>query len=104
MLVPRFSQELRRSVHGWAVLHRWAGQALQYNFYAREKFVLFLLSTSQRTNCLINWPLEQENATLTELFIGRIRDIDLQRQLIKARVNLEDTLQLVLESEKGAKT
>ena len=53
---------------------------------------------------LCNWPIEQVKATLEELFIGRIRNIDVQRQLVKAKVNLENTLQLALESKKGAKT
>ena len=38
------------------------------------------------------------------MFIGRIRDVEVQRQLIRAKANLDDTLQLALENEKGAKT
>ena len=41
---------------------------------------------------------------MKDLFIGRIRDIEVQRQLIRAKANLDDTLQLALENEKGAKT
>ena len=53
---------------------------------------------------LCNWPIDQERATLKDLFIGRIRDVEVQRQLIRAKANLDDTLQLALENEKGAKT
>ena len=53
---------------------------------------------------LCNWPLDQERATLKDLFIGRICNVDVQRLLIRAKANLDDTLQLALENEKGAKT
>ena len=53
---------------------------------------------------LCNWPLDQERATLKDLFISRIRDVEVQRQLIRVKANLDDTLQLALENEKGAKT
>ena len=53
---------------------------------------------------LFNWPFDQERATLKDLFIDRIRDVEVQRQLIRAEANLDDTLQLALENEKGAKT
>ena len=53
---------------------------------------------------LCNWPIDQERATLKDLFIGRIRDVEVQRQLIRAKANFDDTLQLALENEKGAKT
>ena len=53
---------------------------------------------------LCNWLIDQEKATLRALFIGRIRDVEIQRQLIRAKGNLEDTLQLALENENGAKT
>ena len=33
---------------------------------------------------LCNWPHAQERDTLKDLFIGRIRDVDVQQQLIKA--------------------
>ena len=53
---------------------------------------------------LCNWPRAQERDTLKDLFIGRIRDVEVQQQLIKAKANLEDTFQLALECEKGAST
>ena len=53
---------------------------------------------------LCNWPRAQERDTLKDLFIGRIRDVDVQQQLIKAKVHLDDTFKLALESEKGAST
>ena len=53
---------------------------------------------------LCNWPLDQERATLKDLFIGRICDVEVQRELIRAKANLDDTLQLELENEQGAKT
>ena len=53
---------------------------------------------------LCNWPLDQERVTLKDLFIGRIRDVEVQWQLIRAKANLDDTLELALENEKGAKT
>ena len=65
----------------------------------QESFFSFYARLSAQT-ALCNWPIEQENLTLKDLFIGCIRDIDVQRQLIKPKVNLEDTLQLALESKK----
>ena len=68
-----------------------------------DSFSSFYARLSAQT-ALCNWPLDQERATLKDLFIGRIRDVEVQRQLIKAKANLDDTLQLALENEKGAKT
>ena len=53
---------------------------------------------------LCNWPNDQEKETLTDLFIGRIRDVDVQQQLLKAKADLECTFKLALECEKGAST
>ena len=53
---------------------------------------------------LCNWPHAQERDTLKDLFIGRIRDVDVQQQLIKAKVDLDDTFKLALKCEKGAST
>ena len=39
-----------------------------------------------------------------DLFIVQIRVFDVQQELIKAKTNLGNTLQLALQSEKGAKT
>ena len=50
---------------------------------------------------LCNWPLDQERETLKDLFISRIRDVEVQRQLIRVKANLDDTLQLALENENG---
>ena len=52
---------------------------------------------------LRNWPLDQERAKMKDLFIGRIRNVEVQRQLIRAKSNLDDTLQLALENENGLK-
>ena len=41
---------------------------------------------------------------MKDLVIGRIRDVEVQRQLIRVKANFDDTLQLALENEKGAKT
>ena len=41
---------------------------------------------------LCNWPNDQEKQTLKDLFIGRIRDVDVQQQLIKAKADLDGTL------------
>ena len=68
-----------------------------------DSFSSFYARLSAQT-ALCNWPLDQESATLKDLFIGRIRDVEVQRQLIRAKANLDDTLQLALENEKGAKT
>ena len=68
-----------------------------------DSFSSFYARLSAQT-ALCNWPLDQERATLKDLFIGRIRDVEVQRQLIRAKTNLDDTLQLALENEKGAKT
>ena len=65
-----------------------------FSFYARL--------SAQTAPC--NWPLDQERATLKDLFIGRIRDVEVQRQLIRAMAYLDDTLQLALENEKRTKT
>ena len=53
---------------------------------------------------LCNLPQAQESETLKDLFIGRIRDIDVQQQLIKAKADLDGTFKLALECEKGANT
>ena len=50
---------------------------------------------------LCNWPNAQERETLKDLFIGRVRDVDVQQQLIKAKADLNDTFKLALECEKG---
>ena len=43
---------------------------------------------------LCNWPNDQEKETLKDLFIGRIRDVDVQQQLIKAKADLDGTFKL----------
>ena len=53
---------------------------------------------------LCNWPNDQEKETLKDLFIGRIRDVEVQQQLIKAKADLDGTFELALECEKGAST
>ena len=53
---------------------------------------------------LCNWPHDQERETLKDIFIGRVRDIDVQQQLIKAKADLDGTYKLALECEKGAST
>ena len=53
---------------------------------------------------LCNWPHDQESETLKDLFIGRIRDNDVQQQLINAKAYLDGTYKLPLECEKGAST
>ena len=40
---------------------------------------------------LCNWLQAQEREALNEFFIGGIRDLELQRQLIKARDYLDNT-------------
>ena len=49
---------------------------------------------------LCNWPNAQERETLKDLFIGRIRDVDVQERLIKAKADLDDTFKLALECER----
>ena len=68
-----------------------------------DSFSSFYARISAQT-ALCNWPIDQERETLKDLLIGRIRDVEVQRQLIRAKANLEDTLQLALENEKRAKT
>ena len=41
---------------------------------------------------------------MKDRFIGQIRDVDVQQQLIKAKVDLDDTFKLALECEKGVST
>ena len=53
---------------------------------------------------LCNWPNHQEKETLKDLFIGQIRDVDVQQQLIKAKADLDGTFKLALECEKGTST
>ena len=53
---------------------------------------------------LCNWPNAQERATLKDLFIGRIQDVDVQQQPNKAKADLDDTFKLALQCEKGAST
>ena len=63
-------------------------------------FASFYARLSAQT-ALCNWPIDQERAILKDLFIGRIRDVEVQRQLTRAKAILDDTLQLALENEKG---
>ena len=65
-----------------------------------DSFSSFYARLSAQT-AFCNWPIEQEKATLKDLFIGRIRDVEVQSQLIRAKANLDDTLQMALENEKG---
>ena len=53
---------------------------------------------------LCNWLNAQERETLKDLFIGRIRDVDVKQQLIKAKADLDDTFKLALECKKSAST
>ena len=53
---------------------------------------------------LCNWPNDQVKETLKDLFIGRIRDVEVQQKLIKAKADLDGTFKLALECEKGAST
>ena len=53
---------------------------------------------------LCNWPNDQEKETLKDLFIGRIRDVEVQQQPIKAKADLDVTFKFALECEKGAST
>ena len=53
---------------------------------------------------LCNWPNVQEKETSKNLFIGRVRDVDVQQQLIKAKTDLDNTLKLALEFDKCAST
>ena len=53
---------------------------------------------------LCNWPEAHERDTLKDLFIGRIRDVDVKQKLIKAKLDLDDTFKLTLECEKRAST
>ena len=41
---------------------------------------------------------------MKDLFIGRIRDVNVQQQLIKAKADLDGTFKLALECENGAST
>ena len=53
---------------------------------------------------LCNWPNAQQRDTLKDLFIGRIRDVDVQKHLIRAKVDLDETFKFALECEKCAGT
>ena len=53
---------------------------------------------------LCNWPKAQERETLKDLFVERIRDVDVQQQLIKAKTDLDNLFKLALECEKVAST
>ena len=51
-----------------------------------------------------NWPKAQEREVLKVPFLGRIRDIDVQHQLIRLKANLYGTFKLALKCEKRANT
>ena len=53
---------------------------------------------------LCNWQNAQEREIFKDLFIGRICDVDVQQQLIKAKTDLDKTFKLALVWEKGAIT
>ena len=49
-----------------------------------DSFSSFYARLSAKT-ALCNWPIDQEKATLKDCFFGRIRDVEVQRQLIRAK-------------------
>ena len=63
----------------------------------------FMPDLALKLRCVIGRSISKR-ATLKDLFNVRIRDVEVQRQLIRAKAYLDDTLQLALENEKGAKT
>ena len=68
-----------------------------------DTFLSFYARLSAQV-ALCNWPNAQERETLKDLFIGRIRDVDVQQQFIKAKADLDDTFKIAFECEKGAST
>ena len=68
-----------------------------------DTFSSFYARLSAQT-ALCNWPNAQERETLKDLFIGRIRDVDVQQQLIKANTDLDTTFKLALQCVKEAST
>ena len=62
-------------------------------------FSFFFLQLSAQA-ALCKWHQYQERETLEELFFGRVRDLEIQCQLIKAVENFDNTLKLAFECEK----
>ena len=67
-----------------------------------DTFSSFYASLSAQV-ALCYWLHDQERETLKDLF-RRIRDIDIQQQLIKAKADLDGTFKLALQCKKGANT
>ena len=67
-----------------------------------DTFLSFYARLSAQV-ALCNWPNDQEEETLKDLFIGQIRDVDVQQQLIKAKADLDGTFKLALECKKRSK-
>ena len=65
-----------------------------------DTYISFFARLSAQA-ALYNWPQDQERDTIKDLFIGRARDVEVQRQLIKAGENPNNLLKLALECEKG---
>ena len=68
-----------------------------------DTFSSFFAQISAQVS-LCSWSNAQEREILKDLFIGRIRDVDVQQQLTKAKTDLDNTFKLALECEKAAST
>ena len=70
---------------------------------ANESSLSFHSRLSAQAACC-NWTEQEERSVVRDLFIGRIRDSDVQSTLIRKNPDSAGTLKLALESEKGAST
>ena len=74
-----------------------------WDMEANESFLSFHWRLSaQAARC--NWTEQEERSVVRELFIGRIRDPDVQSTLIHKNPDAAGTLKLALEVEKGTST
>ena len=77
-----------------------------YNLWymeANESFLSFHSRLSAQAACC-NWTEPAERSVVRDLFIGRIRDPDVQSTLIQKNPDADGTLKLALELEKGTST
>ena len=70
---------------------------------ANESFLSFHSRLSAQEACC-NWTEQEERSVVRDLFIGRIRDPDVQITLIRKNPDAAGTLKLALELEKTTST
>ena len=98
------SENLSKTVY---TLSRWNLERIKlyisWYMEANKSFLSFHSRLSAQAPCC-NWTEQEECSVVRDLFIGRIRDSNVQSTLIRKNPEVAGTLKLALELEKGAST